>query len=162
MSFPEYKRCSGCGEVKPLDQFYRCANGKYGRQSRCKPCGKLAKKNWESKNLSKHRASMRLRANRRVRGKKSPEQNRAHMAVHHAIRRGELSRPDSCERCGSTPPKSIDGRALIHAHHRDYSKPLDVEWLCVSCHKSLHATEQANGPQKLGDLVQLESGEEAA
>jgi hypothetical protein len=25
------------------------------------------------------------------------------------------------------------------AHHSDYSKPLDIEWLCNSCHERLHA-----------------------
>ena len=26
----------------------------------------------------------------------------------------------------------------VHRHHRDYSKPLEIVWLCASCHKLLH------------------------
>lgn len=35
-----------------------------------------------------------------------------------------------CEVCGD--PKS-------HAHHEDYSKPLEVKWLCAKHHKEIHA-----------------------
>lgn len=32
------KRCSSCSVVKPLDEFHRSQNGKYGRTSWCKDC----------------------------------------------------------------------------------------------------------------------------
>ncbi len=35
-----------------------------------------------------------------------------------------------CELCGSTE--------FIHKHHEDYSKPLDVVYLCAAHHKELH------------------------
>lgn len=35
------KRCSKCGEVKPMDQFHRSAMSKDGRTSRCKTCRAL-------------------------------------------------------------------------------------------------------------------------
>lgn len=54
------------------------------------------------------------------------EIGRAHWAVRKAIRNGELTRPSQCEACGKT--------ARIEAAHEDYSRPLDVRWLCHSCH----------------------------
>lgn len=52
----------------------------------------------------------------------------AHALVGKAIRRGELVR-QPCEACGSTE---------VDAHHDDYSKPLDVRWLCRTHHKHHH------------------------
>ncbi len=53
----------------------------------------------------------------------------AHHAVHKALTRGELRR-QRCEVCGG---------AHTHAHHDDYSRPLDVRWLCAGCHRRHHA-----------------------
>jgi hypothetical protein len=47
-----------------------------------------------------------------------------------ALKYGLLSRPHVCQECGHRPARS----GAIHAHHRDYAKPLDVEWLCRGCH----------------------------
>lgn len=44
------------------------------------------------------------------------------------VRRGTLV-PKSCDNCGD--PKA-------EMHHEDYSKPLDVNWLCRKCHLELH------------------------
>lgn len=52
--------------------------------------------------------------------------NKAHCAVARAIKRGDLVRPSVCSRCQQP------GR--IEASHDDYSKPLEVEWLCRRCH----------------------------
>lgn len=35
-------------------------------------------------------------------------------------------KPDLCEGCNKE--KKLTG------HHKDYSKPLEVEWLCYECH----------------------------
>lgn len=56
------------------------------------------------------------------------EQDRAHRAVHVAIADGVLVR-QPCEVCGREP---------AHGHHDDYSKPLEVRWLCPSHHTRLH------------------------
>lgn len=53
---------------------------------------------------------------------------RAHAAVKMAVKRGQLVRPELCERCGQR------GRRIEAAHH-DYTKPLEVTWLCPTCHR---------------------------
>jgi hypothetical protein len=58
----------------------------------------------------------------------------ARTVFHAALRRGKIVRPEACERCGDKLGRSRLGRSLIHGHHHDYSKPLDVEWLCARCH----------------------------
>lgn len=63
------------------------------------------------------------------------EAQRARGAVRRAINRGALIRPDVCNRCGQSPGPAKDGRSQLHAHHHDYAKPLEVEWLCVPCHR---------------------------
>ncbi len=60
---------------------------------------------------------------------------RAGRAARHAIAKGVLTRPDTCSRCGKTPPRLKGGLPSIQAHHHDYSRPLDVEWICVQCHR---------------------------
>ena len=56
-------------------------------------------------------------------------QRRAHHAVEQEVKMGRMIMC-VCNRCGS------DTR--VHAHHHDYSKPLEIEWLCVSCHRKHH------------------------
>lgn len=60
----------------------------------------------------------------------------AYRKVRAAIVSGLLIRPKTCNRCGIEPPPCSDGRSRIQAHHHDYSKPLDVEWICSKCHRA--------------------------
>lgn len=63
---------------------------------------------------------------------------RAHNAMNEAVRRGVLVRPEACSKCGNCPAPAKDGRSSIEGHHhRGYAPEhwLDVEWLCVSCHR---------------------------
>ena len=43
------------------------------------------------------------------------------------VRCGNVIRPEACESCGRSGLK-------IEGAHKDYSRPLDVRWLCRSCH----------------------------
>lgn len=56
---------------------------------------------------------------------------RARQAVADALRRGKLVRPAACERCGQI------GRVV--GHHHDYTRRLDVAWLCAICHQAVHS-----------------------
>ena len=63
--------------------------------------------------------------------KQTKAQQRAHNAVYYAIKSGKPKKPIGCSACGSSK-KRIDG------HHKDYSKPLEVVWLCQPCHGKEH------------------------
>lgn len=49
------------------------------------------------------------------------------------LRRGKLSKPVECSRCGAPDPQM---------HHPDYASPLAVEWLCRPCHLAVHAKQE--------------------
>ena len=49
------------------------------------------------------------------------------------INRHNVKRPTKCENCRK--------ERKVVAHHPDYNRPLNVVWLCYSCHKKLHNAE---------------------
>lgn len=103
----------------------------------CLPCRRKRAAAWRERHPEKQRAlsAAWVRANPdRVAAtmKKSYHQN---LTQHHsrgklyrAVSRGEIVRPEFCG-CGAEKP---------HAHHEDYSRPLDVMWLCRKCHDARH------------------------
>lgn len=66
---------------------------------------------------------------------------RAQTAVLRAVRSGRIVKPASCERCGTVTDR-------LDAHHSDYSRTLDVVWLCRSCHSAAHAAIRAKIPKR--------------
>lgn len=38
--------------------------------------------------------------------------------------------PENCSNCKR--------KIAVQAHHADYSKPMEVTWLCIDCHSTLH------------------------
>lgn len=65
----------------------------------------------------------------------------AYCAVQKAIKADLLKRPDTCPEC------SLKGR--IFAHHSDYSRPLEIEWVCASCHFKRHALKRRTASNRL-------------
>lgn len=47
-----------------------------------------------------------------------------------AIKDGVIIKAEECSCCGS--------KMYLEGHHYDYSKPLEVVWLCKSCHTYEH------------------------
>ena len=131
------KVCFKCEEEKDLDEFYPHPKMKDGHVNKCKECNKTDNTKHRDKNLDKirpydrdrstlpHRKALNAKISERF-CRENPEKRKAHNAVNNAVRDGRLFKPDNCERCNS------DG--LLHGHHHDYSKPLEVEWICVPCH----------------------------
>lgn len=159
-----YKRCGKCEEEKPLNLFYRNSRSSDGRQSHCKVCDDARKKRWIKANMERHeeftrrwkknnpeaQAAIHKRSRRKQlerdpafavkaverHRQRHPDKDRARRAVQRAVREGKLSKPECCERCkGQAAPRDL------HGHHDDYSKPLEIKWLCRTCHKLEHADE---------------------
>jgi len=61
-------------------------------------------------------------------GKRNPIKQHARNLLQSAIRWGKII-PQPCVKCGEK---------IVHGHHPDYSKPLDVLWLCRTHHMELH------------------------
>jgi hypothetical protein len=54
----------------------------------------------------------------------------ARLALNNAVASGKIEKPHQCELCVE--------RTLLHGHHIDYGRPLDVVWLCAKCHGKAH------------------------
>ena len=121
----------------------RCSRTDAGKYRERNPgSGKEARKEWLKKNpnyMAQKQKEYRERdpklTSQRVMDyqKKNPEKISAHVLVRVAVKSGELTKPSHCERCHKE--KKLQG------HHDDYSKPLEVEWLCQSCHSQHHKME---------------------
>jgi hypothetical protein len=59
-----------------------------------------------------------------------PEKDKIQHKFRKAVEKGEISRPESCPKCGR--------KAKIQAHHIDYDHYTHFIWLCASCHKKEH------------------------
>lgn len=113
---------------------------------RCRHCLDLQVARTARYNQTAKGKAARIRANRkyfrtekgkRVKAKsqrknylRDPARRRAVSKLCYEVRMGRVIRPRACERCGVT--------CKPHGHHSDYSRPLDVEWLCKSCHDAEH------------------------
>ena len=55
---------------------------------------------------------------------------RARQKIARLLKLGIIEKPSQCEKCGI--------KNNVRPHHPDYDKPLEVIWLCQSCHVKLH------------------------
>ena len=78
--------------------------------------------------IEHHRANRDLRNSQaRNRYRKNPERCLAQLKVRRAVVKGLLAKtPCAC------------GSVKVQGHHPDYSKPLEVIWMCKSCHQKWH------------------------
>lgn len=138
------KRCFKCGLVKSSLEFYRHPQMADGFLGKCKSCTKLDVMVHRDSNLEavrrydRERSSLpHRRADRVARFKRKaleePLKYSARVAVSNAVRDGRLLRVP-CEVCGAVNSE---------AHHEDYSKPLEVVWLCKLHHEIAHHPRMA-------------------
>lgn len=129
------KKCNRCKKIFPVGFFYKDASRYDGLLNRCKECHRLEGQRRRENNPQKVAEKSRryyiknrevLLEKNRARYKRDFFKNRARDKVSYALYTGKLVRPNKCQFCSKELP--LDG------HHRDYSKPLEVIWLCRRCH----------------------------
>lgn len=149
------KRCFECEEIKDISYFYKHKEMADGHLNKCKECIKVSVKKNRKDNIEyyrqydrdramlDHRVKARIAYSNTDAGKESaaraakryrnenPIKYKAQTAVRNAVSNGLLVKPSLCESCSSSDN-------VLHGHHDDYSKPLDVRWLCPSCHTDWH------------------------
>ena len=152
------KVCRECGLEKELTEFYVHKMMGDGYLNKCKECVKSRVNTHRSNNLEKaieydrkrnmlpHRVAARKQYMETESGKKARiERNKryaerfpirafARHSVGNAVRDKRLVKAKFCSECGS------DNK--IEGHHDDYTKPLEVRWLCEQCHKKWHKTNK--------------------
>jgi hypothetical protein len=130
----ENRFCRGCQQTLAPSEFWR-------RQSLCKTCSREhvrryraehpgyaadASRKWSEKypgRASEQTFRWRAANTERVRIAK-----RAQARIKYEIATGKMLRGSVCEQCCATD-------CAIEAAHVDYSKPLEVLWLCRPCHR---------------------------
>ena len=135
------KKCFKCLVEKDLSEFYTHKQMADGHLNKCKECTKKdgairwadpearerirAYDNLRTKTQKRKEDSARYLKNRRL---KNPDKKRAWAMISYHLRMGNITRKP-CEVCGDVKAE---------AHHDDYSKPLDVRWLCFTHHREAH------------------------
>ncbi len=154
------KKCSKCLQDKPIGEFYRKSRGDLN--SHCKECTrarsharyrshrdelKAKQKEYYRAHADERRAYMknselmkthyqkpevkaRMNGYIKISNARYPEKRKARQLFNNAIAAGRIQRGTICSQCSSAKK--------VEAHHSDYSKPFEVEWLCVPCHRKRH------------------------
>jgi hypothetical protein len=134
------KKCRVCGVVKPGETgFYVCKGNRDGRYGKCIECYKAYVNMYREANIERIRKYDRERFSTYKRKakvreyisrykEKYPDKVAARNRLYSAIKRGVLQKMP-CEVCGENKSE---------AHHDDYSRPLEVRWLCRYHHGLLH------------------------
>ena len=90
----------------------------------------------KNKNTFEHKKKTKERMDRYRTKKENQLKDIARSAVIKAVNRGKLFRPEECSECKN--------KCVPQAHHDDYSKPLQVRWLCRGCHMNFHSQKKQN------------------
>lgn len=154
----DYKICTLCGAKKSLNEFHKASTGRYGVRGECKSCvsekrkkyyhnnrdkALKATKIWQFNNKEKIKKDSKIwRSNNKKKylqyGKTWTQKNKykrsASRQLRYAVNSGKV-RKEPCKICGNL---------ISEGHHEDYSKPLEVIWLCHKHHILLHIEKKGN------------------
>lgn len=142
------RRCTRCGVLKPVTEFWKNSHCRSGFLNQCKACVTKAPENVPRICLSCQKPfyanKYRIKSGRGIYCSRSCQAREAWRVI--PTRATKLQRvransfvynnlmaSSSCEACQAAG-------VMIHGHHEDYNKPEEVRWLCVPCHRRLHLT----------------------
>jgi hypothetical protein len=131
------KLCSSCKSNKSLDQFWKSKRTKDGLKCYCIECSRAKNKEYLKNGYMAKYMAQYYKKNDQARKEKGQRSNRYNLKTGHSIIYGKVR---SQIESGKIAKKScmICKSIIVHAHHKDYSKPLDLTWLCPSHHKAVH------------------------
>ena len=131
--------CRKCKKIKNRSFFFKHISMKGGIYHECKNCVRNYLSRGRTEKIRETERIYHRKWRKKERDKvlkyvekwrkKNKEKVSAHRKFGNAITSGKLKKKP-CEVCGS---KKADG------HHEDYSKPLEVKWLCRLHHKQAHS-----------------------
>jgi len=120
------KKCRTCKKSKPTTEYVADKKRPDGLLTQCKICKRAKIQKWRDEHPGYNRKHVqRFKENH-------PEKRSAHLAIARALRAGTVIKQ----------PCSICGEIKSESHHEDYSKPLDVIWLCRAHHAEHHAAKR--------------------
>jgi hypothetical protein len=152
------KTCRECGIKKPLSEYYAHSEMADGYLNKCKICVKIRVSKHREINLDRIKEYDRKRGMNpeRVKARKEyqktdagkiakkralnsykikhSERHYARNAINNALRDGRIEKM----------PCLICGDEKVEGHHPDYSRPLDVVWLCNKHHRETHNLTRKN------------------
>lgn len=147
------KNCKSCGLAKDLSDFRPDTRMVDGHYNQCRECQRIYNREYRARNQEAVRAASRDRANKRywdsketkpvlyadrkevvkksvkAWAAKNHEKTTAHSRLNMAVKRGDILK-QPCRDCGSA--------RRVSGHHEDYSRALDVIWLCPKHHGERH------------------------
>lgn len=162
------KTCIACGETKPFEMYGKNSTYKEGFDHKCKSCryelvkkyratargrasaratvrnyhqsprGRLAKKRYELTEKGREKRRTHAIAHRIA----NPEKKLARDRALAAVRAGKITK-QNCVICDCDQS---------FGHHEDYSKPLDLTWLCRKHHTARHKNEHLPLPQFIQEM----------
>jgi hypothetical protein len=129
------KRCFKCDAELPIVNFYKHPMMADGHLGKCKACTRYdVRQNRKAKadyyreyDRERSKEPKRIKAISRS-ARKDPVKYHARITLQNAVARGKVTR-QPCEQCGDV---------RTDAHHPDYTKPLEVVWLCRKHHMAVH------------------------
>jgi hypothetical protein len=131
--YSKVHKCKTCGEERP-EKFPP------GAKSTCEACKQKQYRNNRGDHLHSYyqewyKKHGRNRADSYAEKilewqEEHPDRVNAAQKLRYALRVRKVKKADSCQDCKRT--------TRLSAHHEDYSNPLEVVWLCSSCHKLRH------------------------